>query len=158
MRVMGIDPGFGRMGVAVLELVSGREPRLLFSTCLETYKSSSFASRLGDLMKNVRELTNKWTPDSVALEKLYFNKNVKTAMQVAEVRGALIGLLQELGKEVREYSPQAVKFAVTGSGNASKNSVIVMISKLIKLQKEIKHDDEYDAIAIAITDIHSLRI
>ena len=171
MRIMGIDPGFGRMGVALLETQNAKgktqkdATEILYSACLETEKTLDFPERLNKIMLALTELCHTWQPEVIALERLFFTRNQKTAMRVAEVRGAVIALAGRLGVAVREYGPQEIKIAVTGSGNASKNQVANMIGRLIKLPKAPKHDDEYDAIAIALTslvswrtDIHSLRV
>ena len=155
MRVLGIDPGYGRMGIAVVEKSKTGEV-LLLSDCIETSKDLSFAERLGKLAGGFEKVCKKWRPSQVALEKLFFTKNQKTAMQVAEVRGMILHLCQKRALSVREYSPQQVKVAVTGSGSASKNQVANMVTRILALKKNLKHDDEYDAIAIALTDIHTL--
>ncbi|HEY4493533.1 MAG TPA: crossover junction endodeoxyribonuclease RuvC [Candidatus Paceibacterota bacterium] len=163
MKVMGIDPGFGRCGVAILEdgktqNSNGKTDILLYSTCIETDKALSFPRRLGDLVVELQALVIKWQPERAAIEKLFFSKNVKTAMQVAETRGMIIALAQNMGLVVEEYSPQAIKVALTGVGTADKTQVARMVERLVAMNKTPKHDDEYDAIAIAITDIHSLHI
>src|SRR3989344_503998 len=158
MRVLGIDPGYGRMGVALLETRSTKsetrngEPVLVHSECLET-AAGEFDERLGELMARLETLTKLWKPDRLALERLFFNKNQKTAMRVAEVRGAVIALSQRLAIPVRDYTPLQVKVAVTGYGRASKTQVAQMLRKLLTFKKAIKHDDEYDAIAVALTDL-----
>ncbi|HEY4483542.1 MAG TPA: crossover junction endodeoxyribonuclease RuvC [Candidatus Paceibacterota bacterium] len=160
MRVLGIDPGYGRMGVALVETRSTKsearngEPVLLHSDCLET-SAGEFDERLGELMARLETLTKLWKPDRLALERLFFNTNQKTAMRVAEVRGAVIALSQRLGLETREYTPQEVKVAVTGYGKAAKKDVASMLKKLLGVKKVVKHDDEYDAMAVALTSIVS---
>ena len=91
MRVLAIDPGFGRCGVAVLEKINHKET-LLHSGCVETFSKTPFPERLHEVVSACEKLMKKYKPDAVALEKLYFSTNQKTAMQVAEVRGALIGM------------------------------------------------------------------
>jgi len=93
----------------------------------------------------------------MALEKLFFAKNQKTAMHVAEVRGALLQLAGANGLPVVEYSPGEVKSAAAGSGRADKQAVAKMIHALMKIEKKIRHDDEYDAIAIGITHLARAR-
>lgn len=160
MRVLGIDPGYGRMGIAVLENVKGQmlkgKCEILYSNCLETSSKDSFVDRLGELAGEIKKLVETWKPERIAIEKLYFETNQKTAMQVAEVRGMVIALSHELGIPVREYTPLQVKAGVTGYGKATKAQVAGMLHKLVKfdIKKGTKiRDDEYDAIAIALTDL-----
>lgn len=151
-----MDPGYDRMGVAVLEKENGKE-KLLFSSCLVTEKSDSFGNRLGGLTDNFKELITEWKPDYCVLEKLFFNKNQKTAMQVAEVRGALMQVAYSQSLEVVEFAPTEVKLAVTSSGAASKAQVADMVKRLVTLDHLPKYDDEYDAIALGITALVSLK-
>ncbi len=92
------------------------------------------------------------------MEKLYFQSNQKTAMRVAEVRGALINTAQGAGIDVFEYTPGEVKSAAAGSGSADKKAVARMLHVLMKIEKKIEHDDEYDAIAIAVTHLSRARV
>lgn len=154
MKVLGIDPGYGRMGVAVIESLDGQD-NLLFSTCFETSNDADFPERLAYLSGECESVINKYKPEGLGVEKLFFTNNAKTAMRVAEVRGMIISLAKQKKLSVREFSPQDVKIAVTGSGNAGKEAVINMIPRLIKLSKKPKYDDEYDAIAVALAFIHS---
>ena len=93
----------------------------------------------------------------VAVEKLYFSANKKTAMLVSEVRGALLNTAQSRGIPTFEYSPSEIKSATTSSGNADKTQVAKMLHSLIKIEKEIEHDDEYDAIAVGVTHLARYR-
>lgn len=156
MRVLAIDPGFGRCGVAVVEKEAGKE-KLLYSDCIETSTTLPFPERLAAVVKECARLMKLHTPDTVALERLYMSKNQKTAMQVAEVRGALIGKAAELGLALKEYTPGEVKSAAAGWGGADKKQVIKMLHALLKIEKTIRHDDEYDAIAIGITHLAHAR-
>jgi len=156
MKVLAIDPGFGRCGVAVVEKTNGKEV-LLYSDCIETSPEQPFPERLAAVAKECTELIRKYAPDAVALEKLFFSKNQKTAMQVAEVRGALIESATRFGVPVFEYAPGEVKSAAAGSGSADKTQVSKMLHVLIRIEKEIAFDDEYDAIAIGITHLARVR-
>jgi crossover junction endodeoxyribonuclease RuvC len=152
MKVLAIDPGYGRCGVAVVEKVDGKE-KLLYSACIETSASTEFPERLAAVAKECGALLKKHAVQSLALEKLYITKNQKTAMRVAEVRGALIGAAAEAGVPVFEYTPGEVKSAAAGWGGADKAQVARMLHALMKIEKEIKYDDEYDAIAIGVTHL-----
>ena len=147
MKVLAIDPGYGRCGVAVVEKnpstalgASGRE-MLLYSACIETPAKMDFPERLAVIANECARLIKTHAPDCVALEKLYFQTNQKTAMRVAEVRGALINTAQGAGIEVFEYTPGEVKSAAAGSGSADKKAVARMLHALMKIEKEIRHDD-----------------
>ena len=142
--------------MAVVESVGGKDT-LLYSDCVVTDKDKDFPERMGIMAKACEKIINKWHPEGLSIEKLFFSGNQKTAMRVAEVRGMVIALAVGRKLSVREYSPQEVKIAVTGSGRASKTAVSDMVYKLIELSHTPEHDDEYDAIAVAITDIHSKR-
>lgn len=120
MRVLAIDPGYGRMGVAVLDKISG-EDILVYSNCVETDKALTLPERLMALAQAVERLLKEYKPSFVALEKLFFNKNQKTAMAVAEARGLLIYLAIKYGAKVREFGPQEIKVAVTGYGKSDKS-------------------------------------
>lgn len=150
MRVLAIDPGFGRCGVAVLERAGGKET-LLTSDCIETSASLPFPERLAQVLAACTVLADRFSPDALALEKLYFSNNAKTAMQVAEVRGALLGLAGTRGLPVSEFTPGEIKSAVAGSGRADKKQIAKMIHLLVKIEKPIRLDDEYDAIAVGLT-------
>ncbi|MEK7156229.1 MAG: crossover junction endodeoxyribonuclease RuvC [Patescibacteria group bacterium] len=164
MKVLAIDPGYGRCGVAVVEKnpstmlgASGREV-LLYSACIETPAKMDFSERLAIVADECARLIKMHAPDCLAMEKLYFQTNQKTAMRVAEVRGALINTAQGAGIEVFEYTPGEVKSAAAGSGSADKKAVARMLHVLMKIEKEIRHDDEYDAIAIAVTHLSRARL
>lgn len=152
MRVLAIDPGYGRCGMAVMEKREGKEI-LVFSDCVETAATDPFPDRLAVVADACARLAAEHKPDYMALEKLYVTKNQKTAMQVAEVRGALLQVAAVAGLLVSEYTPGQVKQATTGWGGADKTAVAQMIHALVKIDKLIKYDDEYDAIAIGITHL-----
>jgi len=157
MRVLGIDPGYGRCGLAIVERENGKD-RLIFSECVETKAADDFVLRLSDIIGNCTALLEKYSPDAMAIEKLYFNANQKTAMRVAEARGALIECATEHGVEVFEYTPAQIKSATSGFGRADKKQIAAMLHLLIKIEKEIRHDDEYDAIATAVAHLSYARV
>ncbi len=158
MKVLAIDPGYGRCGVAVVEKNGGGKEILLYSACIETPAKAEFADRLAQVSGECARLIKAHAPDCLAMEKLYFQTNQKTAMRVAEVRGALINEAQGAGIEVFEYTPGEVKSAAAGNGSADKKAVARMLHTLMKIEKEIRHDDEYDAIAIAVTHLSRARL
>lgn len=152
MKVIAIDPGYGRCGVAVVEKKDGKE-RWIYSECIETSAKTPFAERLAHVVGECERLIETYTPDSLALERLFFNSNQKTAMQVAEVRGALLQLANTHGLTPHEYTPAQVKSATTGYGKADKKQVTAMLRMLLGIEKDIRHDDEYDAIAVGLTHL-----
>lgn len=155
MLVLAIDPGYGRCGVAVLSKEGGKE-NLIYSSCIETSSKTPFPERLSAVVAECERVMKKHKPDAIALEKLYFSTNQKTAMQVAEVRGAIIGMAGGAGMAVSEYTPMQVKAAL-GYGRADKKQVARMLHMLVKIEKIIKHDDEYDAIAVGVTHLAHVR-
>ncbi|MBU6370751.1 MAG: crossover junction endodeoxyribonuclease RuvC [Patescibacteria group bacterium] len=150
MRILAIDPGYERMGVAVLEKNSGKE-NLIFSECFRTSAKLPHAERLVLVGREVRALVKKYRPDAVALETLFFEKNQKTAMHVAEARGVLLFIAAEAGLPAAEFTPMEIKVAVTGYGKSDKWQVTSMVERLVNIKKAIKYDDEYDAIAVGLT-------
>lgn len=156
MKVLGIDPGYGRCGMAIVEKEGGKE-RVIYSTCIETSERRTFPERLLEVVDACVALIEAYEPRALVLERLYFNSNQKTAMQVAEVRGALIYAAARAGIPLHEYTPAQVKLAVAGWGQADKKGVARMLHALLKIEKEIEHDDEYDAIAVGVTHLAHAR-
>lgn len=150
MKIMGIDPGYERLGVALIEK-SARGERLLHSECFRTKGSRSFPDRLKEIGLRLGTLIKEWKPDRLALETLFFSNNQKTAMAVSGVRGVILYESARAGLPIFEYSPQEIKVAVGGHGKSDKKDMARMVARLIRIEKEIKHDDEYDAIAAALT-------
>lgn len=151
MRVLAIDPGYDRLGVAVLE-GNASSPTLVWSDCVLPPKGKR-ESRLFFVQDTIQAAIKKYTPDLFALETLYFSTNKKTALGVAEARGAALSAAGEAGLPVCECAPGTVKLAVTGDGRATKTAVAQMLPKLLLLPKKKRFDDELDAIAIGITAI-----
>jgi crossover junction endodeoxyribonuclease RuvC len=156
MRVLAIDPGFGRCGVAVLE-GSGANAALVYSACIETAAGERFSDRLLFVANEVIRLIEAYTPETIAIEELYFTNNAKTALHVAEVRGMLMYLAASRELPLVEYNPLAIKIALTGYGRATKEQVTKMVEKLVKLPKKTMRDDEYDAIALGLTALAGAR-
>jgi len=151
MKIIAIDPGYERLGVAILEKVSDQKEVLLFSDCIQTDKKLDHPERIFQIISELEKIIKKHGPKFLAIEKLFFSKNQKTALLVSEVRGAVIGLSKMLGLKVHEYTPNQIKVAVTGYGSSDKKTIINFLPKIIKIDKKIKHDDEYDAIATGLT-------
>ncbi len=150
MRVLAIDPGYDRLGVAVMEHDGQREV-LVHSGCIATDKTAPLPDRLYDLGQQLETLFTTYSPTCVAVETLFFNKNVTTALGVAHARGIIIFLAKQAKAEVREFGPQEIKVAVTGYGKSDKAAVIDMVKRLVPTAPNTALDDEYDAIAVGIT-------
>jgi crossover junction endodeoxyribonuclease RuvC len=153
-RVLAIDPGYERMGIAILEKQNRKEV-VLFSDCVKTKTSMPHSGRLALLSVAIETCVKEWKPDVCATESLFFGKNRKTAILVAEARGAILSTVARLNLPVSEYFPMEVKIAVTGHGGSDKKQVEFMLKKLVNIEKKIEHDDEYDAIAIGLTHLIS---
>jgi crossover junction endodeoxyribonuclease RuvC len=156
MKVIAIDPGYERMGVAVIEKIKGKE-NLIFSECFKTSPKIPHQERLKLIGKEIEALIKKYKPEGMAIETLFFKNNQKTAMHVSEARGVMLYVAASSGLEVMEFSPMAIKVAVTGYGSSDKDQVMFMVKKLIKIETKIKYDDEYDAIAVGLTYFASLK-
>ena len=156
MKVLGIDPGFDRLGLAVVEGDPSR-PTLIWSACIEPEKGAPQA-RLARVSSEITAAIKKYRPDVVALETLFFSTNKKTALKVAEARGAILSAAGATGVRVSEYSPAAVKIAVTGDGRADKAAIARMIPKLVALPPGKHRDDELDAIAVGICALANGRL
>ena len=156
MKVLSIDPGFDRVGFAVIEKISGKEI-LLFSECFQTEKKSDFTTRLLAVGGRLSELIVEFAPNAVALEELFFKNNQKTVMHVSEARGALLYVAAAACIPVYEYTPLQIKVAITGYGASSKDQVAFMVNKLILLSEKKRYDDELDAIACGLTHLACVR-
>lgn len=156
MKILAIDPGYDRCGIAIVERINGKES-VLHSQCLITKRGDNFPSRLLVIGDEVRRLIEIYKPEAGALEQIYFNTNQKTAMGVAEVRGMLIYLIASAHLPLYEFTPAQVKQGVTGSGRSDKMQVTAMVRQLVKLPPGKRHDDEYDAIALGLTCLASIR-
>lgn len=150
MRVLGIDPGFARVGWGVLE-VQNSEFKIQNCGCIETSKNNNLQDRLLSVYEQVLKIIKKYKPDILAIEELFFTNNAKTAFQVAESRGVIILAAAMQKISVASYTPLQVKVAVTGYGKADKKQVGRMIKAILKLKDMPKLDDTVDAIAVALT-------
>jgi crossover junction endodeoxyribonuclease RuvC len=155
VRILGIDPGYQRTGYAVLEASTEDKPSLVESGVFETSADEPFPQRLRQMRDAAREVIERLQPAELALEELYWSKNVKTAIAVAQARGVLMLAASELGLEVAEYSPTVLKLGLTGSGDAGKDQVKYMVEQMLKLPEAKRLDDEYDAIALAL--LHAIQ-
>ena len=151
MKILAIDPGYERLGVTVMEKKDKEKETLLFSECFFTEAKLPHSSRLALVGAEILRVIEIYKPEALAIETLFFSKNVKTALKVAEARGVILHVAVSAGLSVLELSPAQIKIAVTGHGRSDKKQMISMIPRLIKINKTIEYDDEYDAIAAGIT-------
>lgn len=150
MIILGIDPGFEKLGCAILEKTSGSE-KLIYSTCLVSDRKLSHEKRLFYLGERLKKIISKHKPDILAIEKLFFTKNQKTALQVSEARGMILYIAASKKIPIIEFTPSEIKIALTGYGKAEKKQVQGMVENILKLTKLFKSDDEIDAIATSLT-------
>lgn len=156
MKVLGIDPGTGRMGFAVLEKTKGKES-LLDAGCLETMANSPLPERLLKIYEFLDELIKKYKPDEAAIEELFFATNAKTAMSVGAARGVILLACARHKIPTTDYSPVKIKLAVAGYGKADKRQVEYMVCQILKLKEIPKPDDAVDAVAVALTHINCVK-
>lgn len=155
MRVLAIDPGYGRCGIALIER-EGMRDTLRYSACIETSPALDFTDRLRVIIDHIERIMHTHAPTALAIEKLYFKANRTTAMRVAEVRGAILSAAGARGMTIHEYGPGEIKVAIAGDGRADKKQMARMIHMLMKIEGA-RIDDEYDAIAIGLTHLARAR-
>lgn len=153
MKILGIDPGFERVGIAILEKESGSKENVIYSECFKTSPKIKFEERLSLIGQKIRNIINTYRPELLAIETLFLTNNQKTVMHVAEARGVIIYECTEAGLNIFEASPPQIKMAITSYGRASKEDINKMVKLLVNIDKNKKSDDELDAIAIALTGL-----
>lgn len=157
MRILGIDPGYERVGIAILEKEGSKEI-LLFSECFKTPASNSLPERIAMVGAEIARVITEYSPTHLAIEQLFFERNTTTALKVSEAKGVMIYEAQKAGLSIHEYTPMEIKVAVSSYGKASKEDVRKMVPLLLKgIDVSKKIDDEVDAIAIALTASASIR-
>jgi len=149
MRVMGIDPGMTLTGYGLVEEAKGVQ-RYIASGCIDTQKYKTDTERLNAIFDNINYFIEQYQPEALILEKIFFNKNVTTAIRIGEARGVIMLAASRHGIDVYEYTPLEIKQVVAGYGKASKQQVEKMVKLQLKLQNEFKYDDESDALAVCL--------
>ena len=160
MLIFGIDPGIGITGYSFIEYISTKKAesfKLITSGSIQTDKNASHPKRLIELRNDIDFLIKKHKPDCASIEQLFFFKNQKTIIPVAQARGVILLTLEENNIPIYEYTPTAVKQAISGNGRASKGDVKVMVNKFIELNENIKLDDTIDSVALALCHAQSSR-
>ena len=150
MVVLGIDPGLATLGWGVIEAGQGRQ-RLIEYGCILTTPRQRFPDRLKQISEDMKTLLQRFQPDEIAFEELFFAKNVTTAFTVGAARGVSIAACAEYTDKLYEYTPLQVKQAVVGYGGAEKQQVQQMVKLLLHMEEIARPDDAADAIAIALT-------
>ena len=156
MRIIGIDPGVAITGYGFIE-ECGNEYKCIASGCIRTSKDQDPALRLEEIYNQVSEMILLYNPQALAIEKIFFSKNVRTAFQVGESRGVIILTAAQCNLEIFEYTPLQVKQAVAGYGKAEKLQVQKMVQMLLKLPQQPTVDDEADAMAVALCHLQNRR-
>jgi len=151
MRVLGIDPGLTRCGVAVIDGLPGRPVTAHFVGVITTAADSELADRLTILHAELTLLIDKYSPEVIAIERVFSQQNVRSAMSTAQAAGVGLLLAGQRGIRVGMHTPTEVKAAVTGNGRADKSQVTLMVTKIAQLKTVPKPADAADALAIAIT-------
>lgn len=151
MRILGIDPGLGRCGFGLIETTTRSTARALDFGVITTTVDAPLAKRLSELYDSLVEVFGEAKPDVVAIEKLFFSKNITTGIAVAEARGVVLLVAEQSGAKVREYTPNEIKKSLTGYGLATKTQIEEMVRAHLGLKVKPKPDDVADALATAIT-------
>lgn len=155
MIVLGIDPGTARLGYGVVERQGSRLTMLDYG-CLETTNDRPLEQRLLIIHEGIDDLIKTHHPEAVGVERLFFNKNVQTAMAVGQARGVVLLVAAQHGLPVLEYGPHEVKLAVTGYGKAPKDQVQRMVQMVLAMEQIPRPDDAADALAVAVCTAHAI--
>jgi crossover junction endodeoxyribonuclease RuvC len=157
MVILGIDPGIGRLGWAIIEN-SGSKAKAVDYGCIETEVNGEIGERLVEISREIKSLIKKHKPDALSIEELFFGNNSKTALTVGQARGVVILLAAENKIPVTSYTPLQVKIALSGYGRADKNQIAQMVKMILNLREIPKIDDTTDALAIALTHAFSAKM
>ncbi|MBP3320153.1 MAG: crossover junction endodeoxyribonuclease RuvC [Clostridia bacterium] len=155
MRILGIDPGYAIIGHGIIEYKNTKYIYINHGA-ITTNSNENFTDRLEKIYDNITNLVNIYKPDQVSIEKLYFQNNQKTAIDVAQARGVIILALKKYNIPVYEYTPLQVKNMITGYGKAQKKQIMLTVQRLLRLEEIPKPDDAADALAIAICHANSM--
>jgi crossover junction endodeoxyribonuclease RuvC len=151
VRIIGIDPGTGILGFGVVEITAGNKTKLVTAGVITTPPHTPLDERLEEIFDGLTQIIAETKPDSMSVEKLFFAKNVTTAMSVASARGVAILTGRKAGLPIAEYTPMQIKQSLTGYGKADKKQVQEMVRMHLNLKEIPKPDDAADALAAAIT-------
>jgi crossover junction endodeoxyribonuclease RuvC len=158
MVVIGIDPGTAITGYGLLEELPDGSLRVLDYGAILTPSDLSMPERLLQLHEQLKEILHLHRPESSAVEKLFFARNVRTALSVGQARGVALLALAEMHIDLNEYTPLEIKQAVVGYGGADKHQVQMMVRAILNLSEVPEPDDAADALAVAICHVHSAKL
>jgi len=147
--ILGIDPGFADTGYGIIEFINGKTKTLDYGS-IKTPARHAFAERLEYIYKEINNLIKKYNPQSIAVEQLFFYKNVTTAIKVSQSRGVVLLAAQQNNLKIHEYTPLQIKQSLTGYGRAEKKQMQLMIKAVLNLKEVPKPDDAADALAVAL--------
>ena len=153
MRILGIDPGYATIGYGIVEYDNFRFKTVAYGA-ITTTPDKAFPDRLCDIYEDMQTLIKTYQPQCLSIEKLYFNTNTTTAIDVAQARGVILLASRAAKVEIHEYTPLQVKQSITGYGRAEKHQVMEMVKTLLHLSAVPKPDDTADALALAICHGH----
>ncbi len=154
MRILGIDPGTATIGWGVLEVEGSRMIPIAYGH-IATSAQLPLSERIAEIARDLREVSEKHSPDEASVEKIFFFKNQKTVIAVSQARGAILLTLETLGIRLFEYTPLQVKQSLTGYGRAEKKQMQIMVKSILKLSELPKPDDVADALALALCHANS---
>lgn len=157
MIILGIDPGIGRCGWGIIEIVNSKL-KIVNSGCVETKAGTKIEDRLLLISSEIESFIKRYKPDVMSIEELFFGANSKTALTVGQARGVILLSAATNKIPVAIYTPLQVKMALTGYGRADKNQIAQMVKVILKLEKIPKIDDTSDALAVAITHAFNFRM
>lgn len=160
MRIMGIDPGLETTGVGILE-VSGTKYCPVYCGCIKTHKNIPLSERLNEIYSALNELILKYSPKFLAIEDIFFNTNVKTAISIGQARGVSILAGSNNNVRIFEFTPLQVKMAITGYGRATKKQIKYMLKIILGVNENFfsgKKDDAWDAMAVAVCCANSSKL
>jgi len=156
IRILGVDPGSQVTGLGIIEVINSRDLKLCYYGCIRTDRKATLPNRLRQIYIGLTELIEKYKPDHVALEDIFYRDNVKTAIVMGHARGVALLSPIILGITPAEYSPREVKQSVVGRGNASKDQVHFMVKNMLNISENITPDDASDALAVALCHYHRM--
>lgn len=153
MRYLGIDPGTATTGYGIIDVIDGEMEMVVYGT-IQTSSKLEMTERLVQIYDEMKLLLREFEPDAAGIEKLFFGKNVTTAITVGQARGVVLLALAQAGIPIGEYSPPKIKNAVAGYGGADKAQIQLMVRHLLNLNETPRPDDAADGLAVAITHYH----
>lgn len=156
MYILGIDPGFGRVGYGIIEYRNNKYRAVEYG-CITTESGEKLSTRLRKIHDDLEEIISRYNIEAASVESLFFNTNITTGIQVAEARGVILLALEQHNIQINEYTPLQVKQALIGYGRADKAQIKSMVKELLKLEKMPRLDDTTDALAIAICHANSAK-